>query len=58
MEISSIFSLMDITDWWQQQDEKHGKYSGLSKVASDILCIIPHGVGVEFSFTVRCDVIG
>jgi hypothetical protein len=51
MEISSTFGIPDITDWWRQQEEPHSKYADLSNVACDILCIIPHGVGVEASFS-------
>jgi hypothetical protein len=57
MEISSIFWLPDITDWWQQQEETHSKYTDLSNVARDIFSIIPHGVGGEASFSLGRDVI-
>ena len=58
MEISSTFSLPDITDWWHQQEEMHSKYTDLSNVAHNIFCIIPHGVGLEASFSLGRDVIG
>ena len=58
MEIKSRFSIPDITDWWCQQEETHSKYADLSSVACDIFCIIPHGVGVEASFSLGLDVIG
>jgi hypothetical protein len=58
MEIISTFWLPDITDWWQQQEETHSKYANLSNVARDIFSIIPHGVGVEASFSLGRDVIG
>jgi len=58
MEISSTFWLPDITDWWRQQEETHSKYADLSDVARDIFSIIPHGVGVEASFSLGRDVIG
>jgi len=57
MEISSTFWIPDITDWWRQQVEMHSKYADLSNVARDIFSIIPHGVGVEASFTLGRDVI-
>jgi len=57
MEIISTFWLPDITDWRRQQDETHSKYANLSNVARDILCIIPHRVGVEGSFSLGRDVI-
>jgi len=58
MEISSTFWVPDITDWWRQQEETHSKYADLSNVARDIFSIIPHGVGVEASFSLAWDVIG
>jgi len=58
MEISSTFWLPDITKWWRQQEQTHSKYADLSNVARDILSIIPHGVGVEASFSLGRDVIG
>jgi len=57
MEISSPFWLPDITDWWHQQEETHSKYADLSNVAHNIVSIIPHGVGVEASFSLGRDVI-
>jgi hypothetical protein len=58
MEISTTFWIPDITDWWRQQEETHSKYANLSNVARDIFSIIPHGVGVEASFSLGRDVIG
>jgi len=58
MEISTRFSIPDITDWWHQQEETHSKYADFSNVACDILSIIPHGVRVEGSFSHGRDVIG
>jgi len=58
MEISSTFWLPDITDWWRQQEETHSKYTDLPNMARDIFSIIPHGVGVEASFSLGRDVIG
>jgi len=52
MEISSTFWIPDITDWWRQQEETHSNYADLSNVARDIFSIIPHGVGVEASFSI------
>jgi len=57
MEINSTFWLLDITNWWHQQEEMHSKYADLSNVACDIFPIIPHGVRVEDSFSLGCDVI-
>jgi len=58
IEIISTFWLPDITDWWHQQEETHSKYADLSNVARDIFSIIPHGVGVEASFSLGLDIIG
>jgi hypothetical protein len=57
MEISSTFTLQVIADWWYQHEEIHSKYAELSNVAHDIFTIIPHGFGVEASFSLRRDVI-
>jgi len=57
MEINSTFWSQDITDRWRQQEETHSKYADLSNVAPDIFYIIPHGVGVEGSFSIGRDVI-
>jgi len=57
-EISSTFWIPDITDWWLQQKETHSKYADLSNVAHDIFSNIPHGVGVEASFSLGGDVVG
>jgi len=58
MEISSIFWLPDITDWWRQGEETHSKYADLSNVGRDIFSIIPHGDGVEAGISLGRDVIG
>jgi len=58
MEISSTFWLPNIADWWRQQEETHSKYTDLLNVVHDIFSIIPHGVGVEASFSLGRDVIG
>jgi len=58
MEIGSTCWLPDITDRWRQQEETHSMYADLSTVARDISSIIPHGVGVEASFSLGWDVIG
>jgi len=58
MEISSTFWLLDINDWWRQQEETHSKYTNLTNVARNIFSIIPHGVGVDASSSLGRDVIG
>jgi hypothetical protein len=58
MEISSTFWIPDITYWWRQPEETHSKYADLSNVVRNIFSMIPHGVGVEASFSLGRDVIG
>jgi len=58
MEISSTFWLPDIADWWRQQEETHSNYADLSNVECDIFTIIPHGVGVDASFSLGRDGMG
>jgi len=58
MNISSTFWIPDIADRLRLQEEMHSKYADLSNVAGDIFPIIPHGVGVESSFSLGGDVIG
>jgi len=55
--ISSTFWIPDITDWWRQQEGTHPKYADCSNVARDIFSIIPHGVGLEASFSLGRDII-
>jgi len=58
IEICSTFWILDITNWWHQQQETHSKYADLSNVSHDISSIIPRGVGVETSFSLARNVIG
>jgi len=58
MEISSTFSIQDITDWRCQQAVTHSQYTDLSNVATDMFSILPHGVGVQSSFSLTRDVLG
>jgi len=58
MEMSSRFWLPDKPDWWRWHEETHSKYADHSNVARDAFSIIPHGVGVEASFSLGWDVIG
>jgi hypothetical protein len=48
MEITSTFSILEITEWGRQQEEIHSKYVDLSNVARDIFSIIPHSTGLEW----------
>jgi len=56
-EISSTFSIPDITGWWCQQEETYSKYANLSNLPGDIFHIIPHGVGDEACFSLEWDII-
>jgi hypothetical protein len=58
MLISCTFWILDITDQWNQQEELDSKYANLSNVAHQLFLIIPHGIGVEASFSLAQDVIG
>jgi len=58
MEISSTFSLLDMTDGRRQQQEMTCRYTDLSNVEPDIFSIIPLGVGVEASLSLGRDGIG
>jgi hypothetical protein len=51
MEISGRFWLLGLSDWWQQQEETHSKFTDLANVAGDTFSIIPHSVGVEVCFS-------
>jgi len=50
MENSSTSWILDITDWWRQQEETHLDYTDLSNAVDVIFYILPHGVRVEASF--------
>jgi len=58
MKISSTLWIPDITNWYRQQEETHSKYADLANVARDIFSIIPHGVGLEASFSLGQVIIG
>jgi hypothetical protein len=58
MEISSTLWILDITNWWRQQEQMHSNYANHSYVTCNIFSIIPHRVGVEASFSRGQDVIG
>ena len=58
IEFSSTFWVTNITNWWCQYEDTHKMYVKLSNVACDIFSTIPHGAGVEASFSLGRDVIG
>jgi len=47
MEISSTFSIPDITDWWEQQEERHSKCADGCNVVGERSSIIPDGFGAD-----------
>jgi len=58
LAISSTWWIPDTTDWWRQPEEAYSKYANLSNVAHDIFSIMPHGVGMEASYSLARDVNG
>jgi len=58
MMISSTFWIPDLTNWWYHQEEMHTKNANLSNAARNIFFIVPHGVGVEASFSLQWGDIG
>jgi len=56
-EISSRFSIPDMTDWWCRQKKTHSQYADISNAARDIVSIIPDGVEVEACFSLGRNVI-
>jgi hypothetical protein len=58
MESSSTFWIPAITNRWGQQEEMHSKRADHSNLARAIFSIIPHGVGLEASFSLVQVVIG
>jgi len=58
MEISSTFSIPDITDGLMRQAVTLSKFADLSYVACDKFSLISHCVAVEASFCLGRDVIG
>ena len=57
IEGGNTFWIPDITDCWRQQEETDSKNANFSNVSRDIFSNIPHGVGVEASFSLGRDVI-
>jgi len=58
MEFSSTFCILDITDWWHQEEERHSQYADLFNVTRDIFSIIPQYVEVGGSISLGQDGIG
>ena len=58
MEISSTFSIPDITDWCCQQGEMSWEQANFCDVVCDIFAFTPHGVAVEAIISLEQDVFG
>jgi hypothetical protein len=58
MEIGGTFWLLDITDWWHQQEEMHSTYANRLNVPPDIFLTIAHVVRNEVSLSLGRDSIG
>ena len=57
-EMTAGFWKPDVAAYWLQQEENFGEYAVLARMARDIFSVIPHGVGVESSFSLGRDLIG
>ena len=57
-EVTASFWYPDVGGWWYNQEKMLGEYRDLAKMARDIFSVMPHGVGVEASFSLGRDVIG
>lgn len=57
-EMTAGFWKPDIAAYWLHQEKVCGEYALLSRMARDIFSVIPHGVGVESSFSLGRDLIG
>jgi hypothetical protein len=55
-EITASFWYPDVAGWWMKQERRMGDYQDLARMARDIFSVMPHGVGVEASFSLGRDV--
>jgi hypothetical protein len=55
---TDAFWYPDVLLWWKEQLDLHTEYAILAQVARDVFSVMPHGVGVEASFSLGRDVIG
>jgi len=56
-EMTASFWYPDVAGWWLKQETTMGEYRDLAKMARDIFSVMPHGVGVEASFSLGRDII-
>ena len=56
-EVTASFWYPDVAGWWMKQERRMGDYRDLARMARDIFSVMPHGVGVEASFSLGRDVI-
>jgi hypothetical protein len=55
---SGCFWSASVAAWWKHQVTHVTEYAPLSQMARNIFAVMPHGVGVEASFSLGRDVIG
>jgi hypothetical protein len=58
VERSSVLWILDISNWWCQQEEMHPINADLSNVACNIFAVILQNVEVVASWSLEWDVIG
>jgi len=57
-DVTGSFWSPSVAAWWKQQVNTASEYAPMAEMARDIFSVIPHGVGVEASFSLGRDVIG
>jgi len=58
VEMSSRWWILELTDWWHQQEETHWRFADLLNVAHNLRSIIPPGDGTDSHSSLGRDVIG
>ena len=57
-ELTAAFWKPDVAAYWQEHEDSCTEYAPLARMARDVFSVIPHGIGVEASFSLGCDVLG
>ena len=57
-ELTAAFWKPDVTAYWREQEDSCTQYAPLARMARDVFSVIPHGLGVEASFSLGRDVLG
>ena len=57
-ELTATFWRPHVTAYWRVQEDSSTEYAPLARMAGDVFSVIPHGVGVEASFSLGQDVAG